>query len=67
MSSLHASEANNRATDEPVCPFTGGTCRLGYRKHAVGSRTLYYRVAPGDVIDAVRILHQRMDVDRHFD
>ena len=41
--------------------------RPGYRKHAVGSHTLYYRIASADVIDVVRILHQRMDVDRHLD
>ena len=41
--------------------------RSGYRKHAVGSHGLYYRVVGGDVIDVVRVLHQRMDVDRHFD
>jgi plasmid stabilization system protein ParE len=31
------------------------------------AHTLYYRIARGDVIDVVRVLHQRMDVDRHFD
>lgn len=41
--------------------------RAGYRKHAVGSHTLYYRNASADVIDVVRILDQRMDVDRHLD
>lgn len=41
--------------------------RTGYRKHAVGSHTLYYRIAGDDVIDVVRILHQRMDADRHLD
>jgi len=51
-------------------PMIGRACdevRPGYRKHAVGSHTLYYRIASADVIDVVRILHQRMDVDRHLD
>ena len=40
----------------------------GYRKLAAGSHTLFYRVNAddaGDVIDVARVLHQRMDVDRH--
>ncbi|WP_006243695.1 type II toxin-antitoxin system RelE/ParE family toxin [Mycolicibacterium tusciae] len=51
-------------------PMIGRACdevRVGYRRHAVGSHTLYYRLAGADVIDVVRILHQRMDVDRHID
>lgn len=50
-------------------PMIGRACdevRPGYRRHAVGSHTLYYRVI-GDVIGVVRILHKRMDVDRHLD
>ncbi|BBX18754.1 plasmid stabilization protein ParE [Mycolicibacterium duvalii] len=50
-------------------PMIGRACDEvwpGYRRHAVGSHTLYYRVI-GDVIDVVRILHKRMDVDRHLD
>lgn len=60
-----------RAIDRVVdIPEIGRACdevRPGYRKHAVGAHTLYYRVAGVDVIDVVRILHQRMDVDRHLD
>ncbi len=41
--------------------------RPGYRKHAVGSHALYYQIASVDVIDVVRVLHQRMDVDRQID
>jgi toxin ParE1/3/4 len=51
-------------------PMIGRACdevRAGYRRHAVGSHTLYYRLAGADGIDVVRILHQRMDVDRHLD
>lgn len=51
-------------------PSIGQACdeiRPGYQKHAAGAHTLYYRIARGDVIDVVRVLHQRMDVDRHFD
>lgn len=51
-------------------PLIGRPCdevRAGYRKHAIGSHTLYYRVAAADLIDVVRILHKRMDVDEHLD
>jgi plasmid stabilization system protein ParE len=30
------------------------------------TQTLFYRVTAEDVTDVVRILHQRMDVDRHL-
>jgi toxin ParE1/3/4 len=51
-------------------PTIGRACndvRLGYRKHAVGSHTLYYRIGSDDVIDVVRVLDERMDADRHLD
>jgi toxin ParE1/3/4 len=51
-------------------PMIGRACdevRAGYRRYAVGSHTLYYRLAGADCIDVVRILHERMDVDRHLD
>lgn len=51
-------------------PLIGRPCddvRAAYRKHAVGFHTLYYRVAAGGLIDVVRILHKRMDVDEHLD
>ncbi|MEX3657418.1 type II toxin-antitoxin system RelE/ParE family toxin [Mycolicibacterium fortuitum] len=52
-------------------PLIGRSCdevRTGYRRHTAGSHTLYYRVgAGGELIDVVRILHKRMDVDQHLD
>jgi toxin ParE1/3/4 len=39
--------------------------RSGYRRCAVGSHVLFFRVVGGQ-IDIVRILHQRMDFDRHL-
>ncbi|MFI2589850.1 type II toxin-antitoxin system RelE/ParE family toxin [Rhodococcus erythropolis] len=50
-------------------PSVGRDCeeiRPGYRRLAAGSHTLYYRLTEDDVVDVVRILHQRMDVDRHL-
>jgi len=52
-------------------PRIGRECdeiRPGYRKLAAGSHMLFYRVIAddaGDVIDVARVLHQRVDVDRH--
>ena len=49
-------------------PRIGRACdeiRPGYRKLAAGSHTLFYQVTAEGVIDVVRVLHQRMDVDRH--
>ena len=52
-----------------VNPLIGRPCdeiRPGYRKLAAGSHTLFYRLLPDDVIDVVRVLHRRMDIDRHL-
>lgn len=51
-------------------PLIGRACdeaRAGYRRHNVGSHSLYFRILADDVIHVVRILHQRMDVDQHLD
>lgn len=50
-------------------PRIGTACeeiRPGYRKLAAGAHVLFYRVTPDGVIDVVRVLHQRMDVERHI-
>ena len=39
--------------------------RAGYRKAAVGSHVVFYRVRT-DVVEIVRILHRSMDVGRHI-
>lgn len=49
-------------------PGRGRACddiRAGYRRFAVGSHLLFYRLDKGGVVDVVRILHQRMDFGRH--
>ncbi len=56
-----------RVVDDPMIGRACDDVRPGYRKHAVGSHTLHYRIADVDGIDVVRTLHQWMDVDRHFD
>ena len=40
--------------------------RPGYRKLAVRSHFLFYRITDTGLIDIVRILHQRMDVSAHL-
>jgi toxin ParE1/3/4 len=40
--------------------------RPGYRKLAVGSHFLFYRLTEAGVIDIIRILHRRMDVPAHL-
>lgn len=59
--------AIERVVDNPTIGRACDPVRPSYRKHAVGAHTLYNRIVPGDLIDVVRILHQRMDVDRQFD
>jgi toxin ParE1/3/4 len=49
-------------------PMLGRDCsevRAGYRKYRSGSHLLFYRVTTGG-IDVVRILHERMDFERHL-
>ena len=49
-------------------PLRGRACdevRAGYFKVSVGSHLLFYRLVD-DVLDVVRVLHQRMDVSRHL-
>lgn len=41
------------------------TVRAGYRKFAVGAHVVFYRLV-ADTVDIVRILHARMDFDRHL-
>jgi toxin ParE1/3/4 len=49
-------------------PSRGRPCddiRPGYSKFTVGSHVLFYRLTD-EGIDVVRILHRRMDFDRHL-
>ena len=49
-------------------PSLGRECtevRRGYRMYASGSHVLFYRHT-ADSIDVVRILHERMDYERHI-
>jgi toxin ParE1/3/4 len=49
-------------------PMLGGACpglRAGYYKYPSGSHVQFCRLIAGG-IDVGRILHERMDVERHF-
>jgi toxin ParE1/3/4 len=49
-------------------PTSGRACpevRAGYHKYRSGSHVLFYRMT-SDGIDVVRILHERMDFERHL-
>jgi len=39
--------------------------RSGYRKKKSGSHVIFFKLID-DGIDVIRILHQRMDFDRHL-
>jgi toxin ParE1/3/4 len=54
---LTANSKQGRAIDD---------IRPGYRKLAVESHFLFYRVTDTGLIDIIRILHQRMDVASHL-
>jgi toxin ParE1/3/4 len=47
-------------------PLMGRDCgniSPGYRKHQVGKHLVFYRQRASDLIEIVRILHERMDVE----
>ncbi|WP_406276591.1 type II toxin-antitoxin system RelE/ParE family toxin [Nocardia sp. NBC_00881] len=50
-------------------PRAGRACeeiRAGYFRVPAGSHTVYYRLTTDGVVEIMRILHQRMDPDRHL-
>jgi toxin ParE1/3/4 len=40
--------------------------RSGYLRHAIGSHVLFYRTHESGGIEIVRVLHRRMDIERHL-
>ncbi len=54
-----------KIADNPGLGRPSDAIRKGYRKYEVGRHLIFYR-ANDAVIDVVRILHERMDVDRHL-
>jgi toxin ParE1/3/4 len=49
-------------------PRRGRTCdhiRVGYRRYPAGAHVVFFRVV-ADGIDVVRVLHRRMDFERHL-
>jgi toxin ParE1/3/4 len=41
------------------------TVREGYFRYSAGSHIVFYRQTPG-TLNVVRVLHQRMDIERHL-
>ena len=54
-----------RIADDPRLGRACDSIREGYFKHPSGSHVIFFRRDEG-VIDVVRILHQRMDFNRHL-
>jgi toxin ParE1/3/4 len=55
--------------DLAVNPLMGRDCgdiRSGYRKLPIGKHLVFYRQKEPDVIEIVRILHERMDSESHL-
>jgi len=53
-------QASDHSTSVDICDV-----RNGYRKIRSGSHVIFFKLT-GDGIDVVRILHQRMDFERHL-
>ena len=43
-----------------------GDVRKGYRKVRSGSHVIFFKAPKDGVVDVIRILHQKMDFERHF-
>lgn len=54
-----------RAASDSTKSVDIGDVRRGYRKSRSGSHVIFFKVTD-DGIDVVRILHQRMDFERHL-
>lgn len=57
--------AMNRVADAPSRGRQSDEVREGYRQIGIGSHRIFF-VETAHGIDVVRILHQRMDADRHL-
>ena len=58
-------ESFRQIADNPSLGRSCDTIREGYRKRGIGRHVIFYRTNDGD-IEVVRILHDRMDVNRHL-
>jgi toxin ParE1/3/4 len=58
-------EAIETVADDPLRARPCDHIRTGYRRYSVGSHVIFLRPAASG-IDIVRILHQRMDFERHL-
>jgi toxin ParE1/3/4 len=50
-------------------PHAGSACdeiRPGYRKVPEGQHMIFYRIGSDDVVEIIRVLHARMDVEKHI-
>lgn len=57
--------AIERIAQDPERGRSREEIREGYRSYAIGSHAIFY-LSRTDRVDVVRILHQRMDFDRHL-
>ena len=57
--------AARTVTEDPGRGLACDDIRPGYRKFSVGSHVLFFRASANRVV-IVRILHSRMNFDRHF-
>ena len=53
-------------TDDLTKSVDIGDVRRGYRKVRAGSHVVFFKVTSTGVVDVVRILHQKMDFNRHL-
>jgi len=59
-------DAFNLLARQPEIGRDADDLRPGYKKFSQGSHTIFYRVGTESKIVVVRILHNSMDVERHF-
>jgi toxin ParE1/3/4 len=58
--------AFDRAAADPRIGRPCDEIRTGYFRLPAGSHTVYYRITTDGIPEIMRILHQRMDAERHL-
>ncbi|MFC7049288.1 type II toxin-antitoxin system RelE/ParE family toxin [Emcibacter nanhaiensis] len=58
--------AFHRLAENPALAPCCDDIRPGYRKYLVGRHVIFFRPLDSNDIEIVRLLHVRMDVDRHL-
>lgn len=58
--------AFEKLAENPQLATSAESIRNGYRKFPQGSHVIFFRMSDTHLIEIIRVLHKRMDVELHF-